>query len=274
MKKTLVLLILPFLFLHPFRHLYENEKPYSYSFFSDKRLQVGEELTYVVSYSFIKLGEIKIVVKSKKNEDGEVYYNAIGYIDSYSGIPFVSLHQVYITTMNSDFYSIFFRGLVQSKDYTTYTDYTFDYNNSLIHIMKGKIYPSQLWTDSTTTAKKEYQDGLSLLYYARMNSGQNSTETLPCFIKEKKENTLINFNSHVSGVTIDAVNYPIACTHIDGTMKFISIFGLTGYFEGWFSNDEAAVPILAKMKVIVGDVKIELKSWKRPGWIPPKYVKN
>ncbi len=274
MKRSFILLVIPFIIFIPLRKSNENIKSYNYSFYSNKKLQVGEELTYVVSYSFIKLGEIKIIVRSRKYENGKTYYNAIGYIDSYSGIPFVNLHQIYITTMNSDYYSVFFRGLVKSKDYTTYTDYNFDYIHSIIHIKKGKIYPPQLWTDSTTTARKEYQDGLSLLYYARMNSGQNRIENLPCFIKEKKENTLINFYAPVTGISIDAVNYPIACTHLDGRMKFISIFGLTGYFEGWFSNDDAAIPILAKMKVIVGDVKVELKSWKRVGWIPPKYTKN
>ena len=54
-------------------------------------------------------------------------------------------------------------------------------------------------------------------------------------------------------------------------MDFISIFGLTGYFEGWFSNDEASIPIVAKMKVLIGNITLELKSWKREGWIPPKY---
>jgi hypothetical protein len=45
---------------------------------------------------------------------------------------------------------------------------------------------------------------------------------------------------------------------------------LTGDFEGWFSNDEARVPILAKMKVILGSITIELMRWKRAGWTPPR----
>ncbi len=42
-----------------------------YNFISSKNLQVGEELTYEVSYSFIKLGQIKIVVENKKEENGQ-----------------------------------------------------------------------------------------------------------------------------------------------------------------------------------------------------------
>jgi hypothetical protein len=56
----------------------------------------------------------------------------------------------------------------------------------------------------------------------------------------------------------------------DGRADFVGIFGLTGGFEGWFSNDEARVPIMAKMKVLIGSVTIELMRWNRPGWTPPR----
>jgi len=274
MKRVFIFLLFPFFAFTPFNKSNKNITSFEYNFFSNKKLQVGEELTYEVSYSFIKLGEIKIIVRNQRIENGKTYYSTIGYIDSYSGVPFVDLHQIYASTLNSEYYSVFFRGLVRDKDYTTYTDYNFNYKKSIIHIKKGKLQPPELWTDSTTSALREYQDGLSLLYYARMHSGESETVNLPCFVKEKKENTLINFYPNVTGVTIDAVNYPVACTHLDGEMKFISIFGLTGYFEGWFTNDDAAVPVVAKMKVIIGNIRVELKSWKRDGWMPPRYPKS
>ena len=49
----------------------------------------------------------------------------------------------------------------------------------------------------------------------------------------------------------------------------IQIFGLTGVFEGWFSDDAASVPISAKMHVLIGSVRIELLRWKRSNWTPP-----
>ncbi len=275
MKNTIIVLFfVPFVFYFSIFKNNTAEKFYEVNFSSNKHLEVGEELTYVVSYTFIKLGEIKIIVKNKKVIDGKIYYSTIAYMDSYSGIPFVSLHMIYQSTLNPQYYSEFFRGIVKKDEYTTFTDYTFDYPKSIIKIKKGKIQPYQLWTDSTTTAKKEYQDGLSILYFARMFSGSGKSINVPCFVNEKKEYTTINSYTQVSGVSIDAVNYDIACVKIDGNMNFISVFGLTGYFEGWFSNDDAAIPIVAKLKVIIGNVKVELKSWKREGWTPPKFKKD
>ncbi|MCL5029133.1 MAG: DUF3108 domain-containing protein [Bacteroidetes bacterium] len=269
-----VLFFVPFIiYLSVIRNAPEK-KLYEVNFTSNKHLEVGEELTYVVSYTFIKLGEIKIIVKNKKVVDGRNYYSTIAYMDSYSGIPFVDLHMIYESTLNPEYYSEFFRGIVKKEDYTTFTDYTFNYGKSLIRIKKGKIQPYQLWTDSTTSAKEEYQDGLSILYFARMFSGSGKSINVPCFVNEKKEYTLINSYTQNTGISIDAVDYDISCVKIDGKMNFISVFGLTGYFEGWFSDDAAAVPIVAKLHVIIGSVKVELKSWKREGWAPPKFKKN
>ena len=274
MNTMKVLFLVPFI---AYFSLFKNtpeKKLYEVNFASNKHLEVGEELTYVVSYTFIKLGEIKIIVKNKKVIDGKNYYSTIAYMDSYSGIPFVDLHMIYESTLNTEYYSEFFRGIVKKEEYTTFTDYTFNYSKSIIKIKKGKIKPYQLWTDSTTSAKHEYQDGLSILYFARMFSGSDKSINVPCFVNEKKEYTLINSYPKVEGVSIDAVDYDVSCVKIDGKMKFISVFGLTGYFEGWFSDDDAAVPIVAKLHVIIGSVKVELKSWKREGWTPPKFRKD
>ena len=70
---------------------------------------------------------------------------------------------------------------------------------------------------------------------------------------------------------IDAVDYDISCVRLDGETEFRGIFGLTGYFEGWFSNDQQAVPIVAKMEVLIGSITLELEHWKKKGWMPPKY---
>ena len=270
-KIIIVLLLLPVcLFLSG--NSSENKiNKFEFGFFSDKKMQVGEELTYVVSYSFIKLGEIKLIVKDKKEINGKVYYNTVAYINSYSGIPFVSLHQIYESRINQNYASDFFKGIVKHDEYFTFTEYAFDYEDSKTKIKKGKVKPYQLWTDSTAGLTQQMQDGLSIFYYARMNLGSKKSVHVPCFVNEKYVTTKINFYTDIQHTEIDAADYDIACLRLDGKMDFISIYGLTGYFEGWFSNDEASIPIVAKMQVFLGNVKLELKQWKREGWKPPKY---
>ncbi len=238
----------------------------------EKEMFTGEEITYVVKYSFMKLGEVKLQILNKVTNNGDTLYKTRAYIDSYEDIPFVSLHQIYESDFHKDQYSVRFRQTEKEKDYTKFTDYNFNYDKNLIHVKKGKLNPFQMWTDSTTNTKnKFYQDGLSLFYYARLNTGQKKTVNVPCFITEKYENTKINFYDKVEPISLENVNYKIAAVRLDGYTDFVSIFGLTGNFEGWFTNDAHAVPVIAKMKVIIGNVTLELKEWRKGDWKLPKY---
>jgi hypothetical protein len=192
-------------------------------------------------------------------------------MDSYSGVPFVTLHQTYESTISNNQYSTFFRGVNKEEEPYTYTEYHFNYDAKKVKVKKGRFKPAKVWTDSTGFIDKFYQDGLSIFFYARMNSGQNKTVEVPCLVNEKKEITKINFYKEVTDVSIDAVDYDIACTRLDGELDFISIFGLTGHFEGWFTNDEASIPVVANMKVLIGNIRLELVKWKREGWKPPQF---
>lgn len=237
---------------------------------AETMLEVGEELTYVVKYSVMRLGEIKLTVIDKKTEINKTYYTAIAEINSYPSVPFVSLHQIYKSTLTPDLFSALFIGTIKHDNYTTVTKYVFNYDSSKIYVTKGKLN-SKPDIDSVFLIKKKYHDGISLLYYARLLSGSESDIKLPTFVNEKKEVTEINFTNQIEDISIDAVNYDIDCYYLEGESNYISIFGLTGVFEGWFSNDDASIPIKAKMKVLIGNISIELKSWKRKGWNPPKY---
>ena len=236
-----------------------------------RRIEVGEDITYVVKYLAFEIGEIRLKVLKEIVEDKDTLYSAIAYINSYDGIPFVNLHQIYETKFDQKLISHYFKGTILGED-TTYTKYDFNRSKKNIHIRKGRERTNEVWTDSTSKYDRDYQDGLSLFYFARMNTGQQKKVNVPVFINEKHEKTYINFYKEVEDMDIDAVDYDIACVRLDGETEFRGVFGLTGYFEGWFSNDETAVPIVAKMQVIIGSITLELKQWKKKGWIPPKYI--
>lgn len=237
-------------------------------------LQIGEELTYNVSYASIDIGQIRIKVLDKISVEGRNYYQAIAYIDSYSGIPFVDVHTIYESFIDEEVYSQWFRARVKddSKWYTT----TYEYNYPV-----GKMYIQQWWWGSTAIEVRDsvlvdtlYQDGLSLYYFARQNLMSSQTFVVPTLIQENKARTIINFMNKRASVEIDAVDYPIDVIEFEGEAEFVGVFGLTGTFQGWFSNDDARVPILAKMHVIIGSVRIELMKWNRQGWNPPRYVEE
>lgn len=233
-----------------------------------KEIEVGEEIVYVVKYLFIPIGEIKLKVTNLDSDDS--IYSTIAYIDSYSGIPFVNLHQIYESKFNRKQIPVYFKGTILGDD-TTYTIYKFDYKKKKIHIVKGSKTKNEIWTDSTAALNREYLDGLSLFYFARMRTGENAAYNTPVFINEKAEKTVFKCYDKSEKISISSVDYPIDCVYLEGETEFKGIFGLTGGFEGWFSNDNQAVPIYAKLNVIIGSVTVELKKWKKKQWQPPLY---
>ncbi len=231
---------------------------------------VGEELTYEVSYSIFTLGTIKIQVLDKTVKNGRPIYCTKAFIDSHTKIPFVNVHYVFYSEDDTDLYSHFFSGMdTKDPNSTYYSDYDFRYDLDRVFYRTGVRQTQKVDKRGEDTLFMPTEDGLSLFYYARGHVHQQSIADVPTYVDEKLVNTHINFLNKKSAVTIDAVKYPVRTVELDGHADFVGIFGMTGAFHGWFSDDAAAIPIVATMKVILGSVHIELIKWNRPGWNPP-----
>lgn len=238
--------------------------------YKNKKLVVGEDFTYVVKYAFFRLGEVRIKVVEKTKINNIPVYKTVAYIDSYPDLPFVSIHQVYESYIDSTYFPLRFFARIFGDD-TTIVKYSF-IGHSKIEMKKGKLGNNYLWIDTTVSVQKRFQDGLSILFYAMMNAGRERTMIVPCFVNEKEETAKINYYSEREPVAIDSVEYEIDCLRLDGETDFVSVYGLSGYFEGWFSNDTFSVPIIAKMHVLIGSVTLELIRWNKELWIPPSYA--
>jgi hypothetical protein len=230
----------------------------------------GEELTYNVRYAFFDLGQVRIRTGGKTRLGSSVTFASKALIDSYPKLPFVTLHAVFESAIDSAVFSQKFSGKIREDDRWDFSRYHFDYGNNRVFIELGRNDTVISQRETLSVDDKKYQDGLSLFFFARDRLFSHTKMNIPTLVKEKKVNTFIDFQNDRAGVEIDAVDYPVDVVKFEGIAEFEGIFGLTGDFTGWFSNDEARVPILAKMKVILGSVTIELMEWKRSGWTPPR----
>lgn len=235
---------------------------------------VGEELIYNVSYVFIDIGQIRVKVLDKMTKGETSYYRAIAYMDSYAGVPFVNLHSIYESNVRDDIVSLWFRSREKDDSRWYYTVYGFRYDERQLTVQKGVWGSRKIDSIDTLFVDTLQQDGLSLYYFARQHLRSGQTMHVPIVVKEKFAFTDINFYGKRTSVEIGAVKYPVDVIEFDGTAKFVGVYGLTGEFQGWFSNDEARIPIVARMKVIIGSIKVELMKWNRESWSPPQYVEG
>jgi hypothetical protein len=243
-----------------------------------KMLEVGEELEYKVSYSFFTIGTVKTKVISKEERDGKTIYKTSALIDSNPSLSWlVTLHIRFYSEMDGTVYSYRWVEDDSTKKETNYKIFQFDYENKKAYLETGKLLPSgerKPEATDTIAVDASCQDGLSLFFYARQHVHQATPESVPTLVEKKQERTFINFTNERTSAEADAVDYPVDVVRFDGKAEYVGIFGLTGGFRGWFSNDDASVPILARMNVILGSIKIQLIRWNRPGWQPPRFVES
>ncbi len=233
----------------------------------------GEELVYEVSWTFFKLGRIRVVTLPATSPG--VAYRSVAYSDSYD-LPFVDFHAYSTAEMDSTLFSKgsslfekngdrWFRQVYHFSPSTRLFITENAYVNALHHLPQPKAT-----YDTLRLSYDRFQDGTSIFYFARAHIHSGRAIAVPTMVRGKAGRTEFYLPAERTVETIDAVPYPIRVLQLEGKADFEGIFGLTGDFIGWFSDDAAAVPIKAKMKVILGSINIELIEWKRPGWSPPR----
>lgn len=232
----------------------------------------GEQLVFEVSYLGIGLGTISSRTVSVDSSAGGLLVRTEAHIRTSKGVPFVTLNTHFQSRIGSALQSTAFRNREYLRDDTVYKHITYYYPDGRDEVIIGETVtdkPGWSRIDTLDLEGKHWQDGLSLLYYARAHAHARCRKEVPVLMYRSKAVTTINFGVGREEQEIDALDDDVRTVKLDGETGFTGIFGLTGGFEGWFSDDRAAVPITAKMHVLIGSVWIELVKWTRPGWSPP-----
>lgn len=234
-------------------------------------LSPGEELTYKVSVLGIDIGRVVIKTEKKSKFKEQDAIKVVVKMDSNPGIPFADLHATFESMVDpSAKYSYqFVANSKEGDEGWSYTKYEFDYVTNK-HQMSKFVGNKQVEAKSFDSDKK-WNDGSSIFFFARqfIKSGKNLK--IPTVVYGDPSHTSFYFSNKKDVTEIGASSYPIKTVYFNGSATWTGIYGITGKFEGWFSDDAASVPIKAKMKLIVGSADIELISWKRAGnWQPPK----
>ncbi|HCY76714.1 MAG TPA: hypothetical protein DHV28_12410 [Ignavibacteriales bacterium] len=259
--KTLIIYLL-FVFVFNVSSVYsQNTVGTSKVFYS------GETLVYKVKWTFIRIGTITI--KTNLNEDNPDYIKVSMLVESNPSIPFLNIKEYNETVidrqtfMSNSYYGYYENGGDGTKYYTKYNE------DSKSAIWKVYDVTNHRLTDSTTIYNcVRYVDGPSLFFFTRVNSHQGKTIKVPTIIDGKIESTKLVFTGTKEEIEIDALDYPIITRQYFGFADWEggSSQSLSGDFMGWISDDDAAIPVYAEVKVLLGKLKIELESWERGNW--------
>jgi hypothetical protein len=228
----------------------------------------GEDLVYEVRWTLFKLGRVHIRALGD--------FKAITYIDSYEGLPFVDLHSIHYTEMDSTFHTR--SGYAIDRDGKEWGGLLYIPDLSSKRVAVEQLFYKDPASppykreprDTIKLQSSSFIDGLAIGYLPRLFIHSAQTVKVHTILKGSLGTTTFRFTKKRSTVDINAVDYPVRVVEVEGSTNAVGVYGMTGDFTGWFSDDEAAVPIKGELKVLLGSVTIELIQWDRKEWKPPQ----
>jgi len=217
--------------------------------------QAGEVLRYRLHYGIIDAGEAILQVRSTERDVmGRELLHMYGKGYSLGAFDwFFKVRDTYETYMDKDglFPWLFIRR-VDEGGYKIKQDYTFMQHKKSVDNGEGEVYKVPQAT----------QDMLSAFYYARTidysNAKKGDIFRITCFVDDELWDQEIKF---IGRETIKTRAGKFRC------IKFVPIIQEGRIFKEeedllvWITDDGNKIPVLAKAKVFVGSIKMELTGY-------------
>jgi hypothetical protein len=229
---------------------------------NDFNWHLNEEFSYKVSYTFIRLGTVKLHVADTVRIDAIKVYKIVMRVDSNPLLFWVNMHSEFEGYVDEQFRPV----LYYSNENINGTNYKgtfkFDHRNRLASADFRSVEDSTQFIKKVLPYNDTLYDGISLIFFARANVSHKKPCTVDVMVEDKKGPVFLNFTGRKEKLSIDGIDEELSCYYLVGDMQVKGIAGVSGPYEGWFSTDSQRVPLYAKLKVFIGSVTIELEEWK------------
>lgn len=217
---------------------------------------VGEYLRFRLHYGLVDAGEAELTIyPSPKQYQGRDAYHIVGTGRTLGAFNwFYKVEDTYETYLdkNGAFPWEFVRD-IKEGGYKKYQNYKFYQDKAAVTTHKGDTFGSLTYA----------QDMLSAFYYARTLDFTHvkigDIFTIPTFVDEENYPLQIKF---IGRETLKSRTGSYKC------LKFVPVVQKGRVFKDeedmivWITDDANKIPILAKAKVLVGSIKMELVEYK------------
>jgi hypothetical protein len=234
--------------------------------------QPGEELRYAVKWQFIRLGTITVRTDHDPEDPAGAVYTVHMNVESNPALQFIWIREVTESHMDvSELNSLRFLGRYRNGDDLTEVRESYDVASRTGFYRRSDMNAGRVLLDTSFRDVPRFVEGPSLLFAARVLSRSMGVRELTTLVEGGIHSTTLSFGGEIENLQIDAWDQEIRTRKLEGHADWSggTGAGLIGRFAGWMSDDDAAVPIRAQLKVLLGSVTLELERWTRAGWVPP-----
>lgn len=228
----------------------------------------GETLQYRVKWGFVRLGTV-VTIQQKLDSARSGQYMITMHVRSAKGLPFLSLHFVNMSLKSPDALQVSLETIMTGEDSCEQTIYRHDVSSAQLHRTILRKGSSDAKHDSLTMNQVCY-DALGLFAMARQYSGSVQSAMVATLNDFSVKETEIHFTNDTENIEVSALEEPVRVHRLEGVARWVgnSFAGMKGPFTGWISDDDAAVPVKAELKIVLGSIVLELEHFSRPGWRP------
>lgn len=223
---------------------------------SHSSFKAGEKLTYTVHYGIIDAGKAVIELKNTDYTfSGRPALHAVGTGKSLGAFDlFFKVRDRYETYIDErGVFPWYFSRRVDEGGYKINQDYAFDHNLGTVSTQK----------DETHQVPSGVQDMISAFYYARTMDFSNANEgdifEIPTFLDDEIYILKIKY---LGKETIKVRDGKFKCLKFVPVVQKGRIWKDEEDLNVWISDDKNKVPILAKTKILVGSIKMELTDYE------------
>ncbi len=216
----------------------------------------GERLKFVLHYGLIDAGEAELEIKkTDKKFLGRSAYHVVGTGKTLGAFNwFFKVRDRYETFIdkNGIFPWLFYRD-IREGSYEKKQDYQFYQHKAAVKTNKGNIYKIPPFS----------QDMLSSFYFARTFDFTDVKEgqlfTIPTFVDDEVFPLQIKF---VGREELEIRMGTYRCLKFVPVVQEGRIFEKEEDMTVWITDDKNKIPVLAKAKVLVGSIKMELSDYE------------
>jgi hypothetical protein len=218
--------------------------------------KVGEELRYRLHYGFVDAGEAILKVNHcDKKINGRSIIHVEGVGRTISGFDwFYKVRDRYESYIDAEaLFPWLFVRRCNEGGYIINQDYTFLQHKNKVDNGEGKHFETP----------EMVQDMLSSFYYARTlnfdNAKPGDIYTIPIFYDNTNFPLKIKF---LGKETISLRMGKFHCLKFCPVVEKGRIFKSEEDMQVWISDDQNKIPLLAKSKILVGSIKMEVVEYK------------